>query len=431
MELPSTPKELRNSIVDMIQKYDMPNDPYLKMLDYVVELFEKQGLGIKYYGYHNVMHELEVTYVSMLASSTDSKMTFEDMKYLYVAALLHDFEPQKDNDKPHEQKVTKFISNDATLQNFISRTGLSSDIIEALILRTAYPWEGKIMESSMRIIDARISKEDDKNDLLEKGLFLSIVDRISGYSLGGFTKGMEMAKKNSHALGWHPANIVRRTVEYFERMMNNETVMFNRIVRQMPKLMRDNLMDNIISFMKLRQMEINTMAKYLDGDLKLVPIIEKPHLRSDADFINNLETIYNELPGPLQVNREHFKETLVDKDTILTTLRHDDADGEIIGYAKGGPLEMYNIEPMRKDENYGKNNTVFLESFAIKMGYWGMHGGSEMRHMFTMQAHSKNYTYLTSFAHRDVINMRIRNLEDAEFIVKFDPEKWDYYRTKL
>ena len=92
---------------------------------------------------------------------------------------------------------------------------------------------------------------------------------------------------------------------------------------------------------------------------------------------------------------------------------------------------MYDTKPMTNDENYGKNNTVFLESFAIKMGYWGMHGGSEMRHMFTMQAHSKNYAYLTSFAHRDVVDMRIRNLEDTEFIEKFDPEKWDYYRTKL
>ena len=71
----------------------------------------------------------------------------------------------------------------------------------------------------------------------------------------------------------------------------------------------------------------------------------------------------------------------------------------------------------------------FLEVFCRQNGV--MHGGSEMRHMFTMQAHSKNYTYLASFAHRDVVDMRIRNLEETEFIEKFDPEKWDYYRTKL
>ena len=105
---PSNPKELRSNIEEMIKKNGMPDYPYLDMLNYVAELFEKKGLGTEYYGYHNIMHELEVTYVSMLISSTDSKITLEDTKYLYVAALLHDFEPQKDNDKPQEQEVVKF-----------------------------------------------------------------------------------------------------------------------------------------------------------------------------------------------------------------------------------------------------------------------------------------------------------------------------------
>ncbi len=431
LDLPSNPKKLRCNIEDMIKKNGMPDHPYLDMLNYVVKLFEEKGLGTEYYGYHNIMHELEVTYVSMLVSSTDPKITTEDMRYLYVAALLHDFEPQKDNDKPQEQEVVKFISNDDTLQKYISSTGLSSGIIKALILRTSYPWEGNIAADATRAIEACMPEGYNRNELFEKGWFLSMIDRVSGYSLGGFTKGMELAKKNSHALGWHPANTVRRTVEYFERMIGNESAMFNRIVRQMPKVMRDNLLDNITSFMKLRQKEIHTMAKYLDGDLKLIPVIEKPHLRSEVNFVNKLENLYNELPGPLQLDRERFKSTLTDESTILTTLRYGKSDGKIIGYAKGGPLEMYDVEPMTNDKNYGKSNTVFLESFAIKMGYWGMHGGSEMRHMFAMQSHSKNYAYLTSFAHRDVVDMRIRNLEDTEFIEKFDPEKWDYYRTKL
>ena len=272
---PSNPKELRSNIEEMIKKNGMPDYPYLDMLNYVAELFEKKGLGTEYYGYHNIMHELEVTYVSMLISSTDSKITLEDTKYLYVAALLHDFEPQKDNDKPQEQEVVKFISTDDTLQKYIASTGISAGIIKALILRTAYPWEGNIAEDSIRAIDECMPEGYNRSELFEKGWFLSMIDRVSGYSLGDFTKGMELAKKNSHALGWHPANTVRRTVEYFERMIGDESIMFNRVVRQMPKVMRDNLLDNITSFMKLRQKEIRTMAKYLDGDLKLIPVICK------------------------------------------------------------------------------------------------------------------------------------------------------------
>ena len=111
-------------------------------------------------------------------------------------------------------------------------------------------------------------------------------------------------------------------------------------------------------------------------------------------------------------------------------MRLNNCNGEIIGFAKGGPLELYKLRPEIKDENYGLYNTVFLEPLALKMGYWGLRGGSEMRHMFIMQAHSKKFKYLTSFALRDVIRSRV-DKEGAEFVTLFDPERWDYYRIKL
>ena len=98
---------------------------------------------------------------------------------------------------------------------------------------------------------------------------------------------------------------------------------------------------------------------------------------------------------------------------------------------KGGTLEDYELRPEIRDENYGLNNTVFLEPLALKMGYWGLRGGSEMRHLFTMQAHAKKFTFLTSFALRDVIRKRVESHENAEFVTLFDPERWDYYRIKI
>lgn len=53
-----------------------------------------------------------------------------------------------------------------------------------------------------------------------------------------------------------------------------------------------------------------------------------------------------------------------------------------------------------------------------------------MRHLFIMQAHAKKFTYLTSFALRDVIMARV-DREGAQFVTRFDPERWDYYRIKL
>ena len=54
-----------------------------------------------------------------------------------------------------------------------------------------------------------------------------------------------------------------------------------------------------------------------------------------------------------------------------------------------------------------------------------------MRQLFLMQAHTMKYEFLTSFALRDVIEKRTKSFERAEFVTKFDPERWDYYRIKL
>ena len=160
--------------------------------------------------------------------------------------------------------------------------------------------------------------------------------------------------------------------------------------------------------------------------LTLVPCIEKS---SNEDLTDSLLEIYRELPRPLQFTREDFVESVRDTETILNTLRVGNSKGPIIGFAKGGPLESYDFEAKIHDKNYGKNNTIFLEPIAIKNGYWGFHGGREIRQLFLMQVHSKGYKYMTSFAMRDVIQHRINNEKNIEFVKKFDPEKWDYYRV--
>ncbi len=60
-----------------------------------------------------------------------------------------------------------------------------------------------------------------------------------------------------------------------------------------------------------------------------------------------------------------------------------------------------------------------------------MGGGRGMRNMFAMQAHSKRFRYMTSFALRDVVQARIDGGETVEFVTRFDPERWDYYRVEI
>ena len=426
---------MRNEIINLMIQKGIEDDCYIEMLDYTMDLFESQGLGTDYYGYHNINHELEVTYCSLL-SSIQNKVQFtdEDIKCLYVAALFHDFDPQKNVDKPHEESVLKFISMDNRLGQLIESAKIDLEIIKVLILRTTYPWSGQLKNNAEEQIKQCFENSDlTRNNLsyqehiMEMGWYLSVVDRISGYALGDFSKAMEMAKMNAHALAWRPSLIVRSAVAYFEEILNKETEMAKAILKILPKEMRKNFFDSVLAFMKLRQQEITIQADCSYENVKLVPTIECMSTREDPKFINTLYDIFFQLPTPLQFEKDNFKKSITDPEIILNTLRLNDKNGAIIGFAKGGPLERYHLREEIRDENYGLGNTVFLEPLALKMGYWGLKGGSEMRHMFIMQAHSMKYKFLTSFALRDVIRARV-DKEQAEFVTLFDPERWDYYR---
>ena len=429
---------MRNEILSQMAQNGLEDDCYVEMLDYTIDLFESQGLGTEYYGYHNIYHELEVTYVTLLAINQEKiQLTEEDKKYLYVAALFHDFDPEKSVDKPHEKRVIKFISMDEKLQKLLISAEIDLEIIKVLILRTTYPWSGKIKEVAEKEVKQCFERSEIarsnlelQQHIMEMGEYLSIVDRISGYALGDFTKSMEMAKMNAHALAWRPSVIIRSAVAYFEEILNKETSMSKAILKALPKEMRKNFFDTVLSFMRIRQQEVSIQADYAYENLKLIPIIENQRQHENQEFVQTLFDIFLELPKPLQFGKEDFKKSIEDPETIINTLRLNDPNGEIVGFSKGGPLEKYQLREEIRDENFGLKNTIFLEPLALKMGYWGLRGGSEMRHMFIMQAHSMKYKYLTSFALRDVIKARI-DKEQAEFVTLFDPERWDYYRIKL
>ena len=135
----ATPHALRNEILSLVVESGLDEDCYIEMLDYTIELFETQGLGADYYGYHNINHELEVTYVALLSANMNhisKKFSKDDLKYLYASALFHDFDPQKSVDKPHEESVLKFISMDRKLRHLLDVAGLDIEIIKTLILNS-------------------------------------------------------------------------------------------------------------------------------------------------------------------------------------------------------------------------------------------------------------------------------------------------------
>ena len=112
-------------------------------------------------------------------------------------------------------------------------------------------------------------------------------------------------------------------------------------------------------------------------------------------------------------------------------MRLGSCTGEIVGFAKGGPLESYSLSSSIKDENWGKSNTVFLEPLALKIGYWGQGGGPQMRKHFRETVKEKGYDFLTSLQLREIIQKRIERNDRIEFVQQLNPEKLDYYRVIL
>ena len=432
---------LKNKIQKLLDTLEIEKIAvYNKMLDYTIEIFETQGLGSDYYGYHNIDHELEVTYIALLAGTWEKKiqkLDKRDIEYLFTAALFHDFDPQKSVDRPHEESVVRFISLDRELKKLIDEAELDIEIIMALILRTSYPWTGEFkIQPEKRMKECFERSEITRNNpekqahYEELGWFLSVADRIGGYAIGDFSEAMEKAKKNAHAFAWHQSAIVRMSVNYFETLLNNEAQMCRRVLHALPQELRKNFMDTVLSFMNLRQEEIRIESKFEYENQKFRTKVDSLEERSSDEYINALTSIYKELPRPLQLQKFGFAKSIRDPSTILTTLRLSDGNDTIIGYAKGGPLENYQLYAGVKDENFGKQNTIFLEPISMKMGYWGLGGGNRLRKVFSLLANTKRYRYMTSFALRDLIQQKIGS-ENVEFVTMIDPEHWDYYRVDL
>ena len=74
---------LRDGICDLLASANIATEQNIQLLDYTIDLFNKNGLSSDYYGYHNVDHELEVTYVTLMSainSFRNKKFEIDDVK---------------------------------------------------------------------------------------------------------------------------------------------------------------------------------------------------------------------------------------------------------------------------------------------------------------------------------------------------------------
>lgn len=453
---------IKDKIVQLGTTMDLQDRWLHRIIRHAVSEFSKKGLGSDYYGYHNIDHELEAAYFTLLAANgqqnkeeeeerrgENDKFSEEDIKYLFIAALFHDYDPLKQSDKPNEDAVEWFIRNDGKIRKFIDDVGINIDIVIAIIHRTAYPFKGKIAEHAEKRMEelftyAGIDESDTKARKHYKNLgwFLSVSERIAGYALGNLEHSMELARTNAHALGWHPSRIHEESVKYFS-MLKEEKEMFENVLYSVPNNYQKNFFENIAAFKQAWAKEVDIRSSIRRNKINLIPVIEEIKAEEDDDDDkhifdpNTRETvveIYRELHLPIGIKDEQrFKKSLNHKDTILLTLRvkNDDTSGQIVGYVKGGPLENYHLRRGTHDENFGEKNTAYMEWISIKPGFWGETGGHILRIEFLKEAKRRGYLYVSSYVHRNVIQQRVKRGENIEVVQRYDPDKLDYYRIDL
>ena len=443
---------LKDKIIHLGTSVGLQDKWINKILRHAVSEFSKKGLGSDYYGYHNIDHELEAAYFTLLVvnnngansmvnnnSNIYTKLVQDDIKYLFVAALFHDYDPLKQFDKPHEDSVEWFLRNDKRIKRFIDDIEINIDIVIALIHRTAYPFRGKIAEQAKKRMQELFTHAGiPENDTLKRkhyerlGWLLSVSERIAGYALGNFERARELARRNAHALGWHPSLINEESVKYFSALKEEKEV-FEYVLDGLPEIYKNNFFNSIQAFREAWQQEIDIRNSIRACKTTLVPIVENcvDDNKDSQYLVESIVDIHRQLPAPIRVDEKKFVSTLSDSNTILITLRINDTSGDIVGYVKGGPLENYQLRRGTHDENLGKNNTAYMEYMSIRPGYWGVTGGHLLRLEFLKHSRHRGYSFVTSYVHRQVIVHRIEEGEDIEIVQKYDPDKLDYYRIDL
>jgi len=266
---------LMDKIVRLASDTGIKENDAKSVVEHVVSEFSKKGIDNDYAGYHNIIHELEVTYFTLLAAKfhfEQNEFSQKDVNTVFVSALLHDFDPSKEFEKPHEDNIESYIRNDKELAKLIVRFEINLNIVLALIHRTTYPFNEKQKEHALERMQellslAGIHKDDTitRNHYEQLGWFLSICDRIAGYSLGDFKYAAELARRYAIGMEWHLSLINEQFVKYFTTL-KEEKNMLDYVLKGVPDNCSKNLFNNITEFRLAWENEVKAKSSIRNNE---------------------------------------------------------------------------------------------------------------------------------------------------------------------
>jgi GNAT superfamily N-acetyltransferase len=193
-----------------------------------------------------------------------------------------------------------------------------------------------------------------------------------------------------------------------QRSWNNFTEMFNEDSYNSIETGKFKLLDIAGSVAEKTNSHLETRGKGI--------AIEEVSPEDWPEIKNKILEVEEVFPESLRQDEGDIANTFLDPASILVVIKDG---GRIIGYAMGGPLEDYDyIEGVKKDANYGRKNTVYLESIALLSEYQGRGLGRELRHKFEEISRQRGYEYISGH----IIAKAIADREDYVILTEF--ENW-------
>ena len=185
------------------------------------------------------------------------------------------------SDKPHEDSVEYFLRHDKKIKKFIDDIDISLDLVVAIIYRTTYPFKDENAKHAKKrmqelFLDAGIPEKDIKSREHYEylGWLLSVCERMAGYALGDYEHARTLARRNAHALGWHPSFINEESVKYFSTL-KEEKEMTQGVLRYLPEQFKKNFYNNVEAFREAWEDENKTRSSIRRKELSLVCSVEK------------------------------------------------------------------------------------------------------------------------------------------------------------
>ena len=96
---------------------------------------------------------------------------------------------------------------------------------------------------------------------------------MAGYALGDYEHARTLARRNAHALGWHPSFINEESVKYFSTL-KEEKEMTQGVLRYLPEQYKKNFYNNVEAFREAWEDENKTRSSIRRKELSLVCNVE-------------------------------------------------------------------------------------------------------------------------------------------------------------